>query len=128
MISWTLIYFPIYTLLLILCLTQIVIGIEYCRPSRLNYFIEVEPTPKHNIDRRPMISSKPNVQGNKAQYWPQADVFIEAKRSRKQKYWPQADDFIEAKRSRKQWRIMTVGWWFHRSQTSINGANQIQYW
>ena len=59
------IFSHIHSLLLILFLTQIVIGIEYCRPSRLNYFIEVEPTPKHNIDRRLMISSKPNVQGNK---------------------------------------------------------------
>ena len=58
------IFSHIHSLLLILFLTQIVIGIEYCRPSRLNYFIKVEPTPKHNIDRRLMISSKPNVQGN----------------------------------------------------------------
>ena len=54
----------IHSLLLILFSTQIVIGILYCRPSRLNYLIEVKPTPKHNVDRRLMISSKPNVQGN----------------------------------------------------------------
>ena len=59
------IFSHIHSLSLLLFLTQIVIEIEYCRPSRLNYFIEVKPTPKHNIDRRLMISSKPNVQGNR---------------------------------------------------------------